>query len=503
MSVTFSRLRRCLATTAIAAIAAVPILVAPAATAVEPTVLTVTDPAATPNEFATLDWKRELKNWHKPVWFGSPGVARLDSKGTSVIVGDMGGAIWAFHVNDGSTVSGWPYKANGGIMSTPSVRGSGPDARIFVGVGDSTAVTKGGYLSLKANGRKAWFVQPYLQPGKRGGKRGVMSSMSVGNIQTGGDVVGGSMGQMQYALNARNGRTLKGFPWLQADTNFSTPALVDIDGKGKDYIIQGGDSTQGIAGIYHYRNGGHIRILKPRGNSGQKYGNQGLRCQYNTNQTVSSSPAVGRFLSGNRMGIVVGTGNYYKSPKPSDTNKIIAIDTNCKKVWSRTLDGVTRPSPALADVEGNGSLDVVMISEKSTVYALNGKTGKTIWTRKLNLSTNASVTTFQAPGAKFQYILAPTSKGVFILDGRNGSIVQQIGADMRMRSAATVTVNSDGRIGITMGGQGRGNRNGTVTMVGEVRHYLVNGNYAPVKTVQTKGAWPMFHHDPQLSGYAK
>jgi hypothetical protein len=49
-------------------------------------------------------------------------------------------------------------------------------------------------------------------------------------------------------------------------------------------------------------------------------------------------------------------------------------------VWSASLDGNTKSSPALADVLGNGQLQVIEGTDNGStgsVYALNGANGAT------------------------------------------------------------------------------------------------------------------------------
>jgi len=441
-----------------------------------------------------LAWERVFNS--KSITTGSPGVGYFDDEGPSLVVGTFDGLAVAVHASDGTTVDGWPYRTSKGvaIVSTPSVSGAGTDARVFFGVGTAAARTKGGYLALKGNGSKAWYRQVHLLPNSKGEIRGVMSSLSVGNLYTGDDVIGGSMGQMQLAMKASNGQTLPGFPWLQADTNFSTPALADVySDSTRDYIFEGGDSTAGRSYYQTYKNGGHIRILSPKGNRGKKAPNEGLVCQLNTDQVVQSSPAVGKFLANNKVGVVVGTGVYYKNA--SDTNRIIAMSARCKKAWSTKLDSDTRNSPALADVTGRGTLDVVTVTHKGTVYALNGTNGHVIWKRALGKTTNGSVTTFKAPNGDYQIVLAPTQGGLYLLDGRDGSTITRVG-DFRLQSSATVTRDPDGSIGITIAGGVR--QSGGYK--GIVQHYRVTGSN--VATIDTPGSWPMFHHDPKLSGWA-
>lgn len=453
---------------------------------------TTTTPASATDLSVTLQWQRSLPDG-SPIVLGGAGVGDLDGEGPSVIVGDKNGYIYAFHASDGSSVWSNPYHADGGVFSTPSVSGAGSTARIYVGVGSSAAPSAGGYLKLSNTGAKMWELKPYLLPGNRGGTRGIMSSLAVGPIQSDTDVVGGAMGQQQLAINASTGKVLSGFPWLMADTNFSTPALGSLNGSTHDYIIEGGDSTKGVADYYQYQNGGHIRVLRSTGNAGQPYQNGGLSCQYNSNEVVQSSPAVGNFLDdGNAMGIVVGTGTFYKGA--SDENTFIAVNTSCQLQWKRTLDGSTQTSPALADVDGNPltSPDVVVESGAGTLYDLNGMTGAVRWSIPFGSSSQSSPTTFQDPFGPWQDIVATTGGGTYLVNGLTHSYTQI--SSLHTASAATETIDPDGRIGITIVGYS-GN-------TGIVQHFTVDGSYAAPLTIDTAGSWPMFHRDPQLDGWA-
>ncbi len=101
---------------------------------------------------------------------------------------------------------------------------------------------------------------------------------------------------------------------------------------------------------------------------------------YGTTQEVDSSPAIGGFLAGGAVGIAVGTGSYYKGA--SDTDVVKAFTSRLVPVWSETLDGLTSSSPALADVEGSGQLEVVEGTDTGTsgsVWVLDGATGAPLW----------------------------------------------------------------------------------------------------------------------------
>jgi hypothetical protein len=444
-----------------------------------------TDPPA-----VTLAWQKTLTP-KAGILLGGAGVANLDGHGTDLVFGDRAGKVWAF-TTAGATVAGWPYQADGAIESTPATSGSGSTARVYIGVGASDKPSKGGYLKLSGAGKALWEARTYLLPGNRGGTRGVMASLALGPIQSSMDVVGGAMGQEQLAINTGTGHTLNGFPWLQADTNFSSPALADLHNTGHDYIIEGGDSTKGIAGGSTYTNGGHIRVLRYTGHAGGKYQNSGLSCQYNTNQVVQSSPAVGNFLDGGAtVGIVAGTGTYFKGA--SNTNQVIAITTSCALRWKTTLDGNSLPSPALADVDGDpsSSPDVVTESGAGTLYVLSGTTGSVRWKIPFGGGASGSPTTFKDPTGNYQDIVVPTGNGVYLVNGLSHQYTKI--SSLHAESPETITADADGKIGITVLGYNGGS-------TGTIEHYTVNGT-ANVSTVQTPGSWPMFHHDPQLTGY--
>ncbi len=287
-------------------------------------------------------------------------MANLDGQ-PAVVVGDLAGEVYAYHISNGSGVGGWPYNAGAPVQSSPSVAPISPGGTdsVFVGTGDAGNPTVGGYQAITNTGGDQWFVQE-TNPGTDSvAHSGVSASLTVGSYAGGYGVEAGSLGQNTYALGAGNGALLGGFPWFQADSVFSTAAVADLYADGNNELISGGDSSAGVAYGQTYSNGGHIRILSSAGNAGAATPSGGLICQYNTTQNIDrSSPAVGQFLGGGAVGIAIGDGSIYGS-SVSDANKVFAINTSCGLAWSDQLNGVTADSPALANVTGNGQLDVV------------------------------------------------------------------------------------------------------------------------------------------------
>jgi hypothetical protein len=442
--------------------------------------------AATPVAHAALPvslvWQQVLPDAGGPIAQSSPSVATLDGSGPSVVVGDRNGNVWAFHLSDGTTTPGWPAHTGAPIDSTPSVtpNGSGTDS-VFVDAGNASQPTVGGYYAFSNAGAEIWHVgAPDLN-----GQHGVQASPAVGDLNGVTSVVAPSLGQNQYALNAGTGATLPGWPFFTADSSFSTPSLADLYGNGQTEIVEGGDSSPGLAYGVHYSAGGHLRVLGASGN---------LICDHDTNQTVDSSPAVGNFLGGGGTGIAFGTGSYY--PGASDTNTLFASDTHCNIVWGTNLDGNTTSSPAIGDLEGDGNVQVVEGVDTGSgglVWALNGSNGSAIpgWPQATSGRIIGSVVTADLTGGGYNDVLAPTTNGLVIFDGRTAQAVATLGSGtLALQSSPLVTTDPNGTIGITIAGYNGQN-------AGVIQHYEVGGSTGHSLG---KRSWPQFHQNAQLTG---
>ena len=168
--------------------------------------------------------------------------------------------------------------------------------------------------------------------------------MAVGNLQGGADVVAGSLGENEYAMTAGGGAVFAASLVPGRQRLLHPGHRPTSTATATTEIVEGGDSSAGLAYTTQYQNGGHIRVLSATGNAGQPRPNGGLVCQYTTDETVQSSPAVGEFLgSSAEVGIVAGTGTHF--PGASDTNQLVALDSHCNLVWTATLDGETMSQP--------------------------------------------------------------------------------------------------------------------------------------------------------------
>ena len=431
-----------------------------------------------------LQWTAgPLADQFNPIAESSPAEPTLDGGGPAVVVGDRSGAVYAYHLSDGTPVPGWPAYIGVPVDSTPSVlpqAGSGLDD-VLVGAGNAFEPADGGYVAFSPSGQQLWSAAAVNPPTDDAPASGVQASITISSLQGKPSAFAGTLGQVSEAVSAGSGRTLSGWPFFSGDSVFSTAAAADLYGTGDRELILGGASTRGEALSEDYPNGGHVRILNSQG---------GLVCDFETNQEVDSSPAVGTFLNGG-YGIVVGTGSYYGGA--SDTGTLQAFDPYCHRVWSDHLDGVTSSSPALSDVLGSGRLEVVEGTDSGhggSVWVIDAPTGQPIWHTAVSGRVIGSVVTADLTGQGYQDLIVPTVFGTDILDGRTGAIVTVL-TQAGFQNSPLVTVDPDGQTGITLAGYNGSNQ-------GVVYHYEVAGSDGAEAVGGT--AWPMFHHDPQLTG---
>ena len=233
-------------------------------------------------------WNVQLNDPGNPIALSSPNVATLGDGQPAVVVGDRAGFVYAYHLNGGSPVSGWPYYAGAPVDSSPSVapiNANGQDT-VYVGDGNAAAPTSGGYQAITPSGGDQWFVQE-TNPGTDPTPHSAVSaSLTVDNYAGSYGVEAGSLGQNTDALAANTGGMLAGFPWFSADSVFSTAAVADLYSDNNNEIISGGDSSAGFAYGESYANGGHIRIMTSAGNFATGNPGGGLVCEYDTTQNI-------------------------------------------------------------------------------------------------------------------------------------------------------------------------------------------------------------------------
>ncbi len=434
----------------------------------------------------------------QPIAESSPVPATLGGV-PAVVVGDRRGELYALSLTTGSELPGWPADdGSGPIDSTPSVVNGPTGTLVAVGTGNDAQPAVGGYQAFTASGALAWYTRPSNPTTDGAPAVGVQAGLTVAD-QTGGGpelVMAGSLGQQAYALDATDGVPARGWPFFTSDSTHSTAAVADLYGTGRQEIVDGADQSAGTGRGQTYTDGGHLRIWSTTGQ---------LICRADTTQVVDSSPAVGGFLPGGATGIVVGTGSFFAGA--SDSDVLVAFDTHCQQQWSLRLDGATGSSPALADLTGNGQLDVVEGTDQGTggsgsVYAVDAATGQVLWEDAGLGRVVGSPVTADLAGTDVQDVIVPVvgapgkPSETDVLDGRTGQVIAHLAVDLGVQNAPLVTDDPNGDVGITIAGYTGAVPGGQ----GIVEHYEIPSSDGAAAV--GPGSWPMFHHDPQLTGDA-
>ena len=509
------------------ALALAPALLGSAATAASASAATVSPAAHVFQPSIHLKWIK-LFGANTKIATSSPNVATLDGAGPSVVVGSRSnGCVYAVHLTNGSYTPGWPRCVNAGVDSTPSVApaGNGLDD-VYVTSGDTAgqgvfnencaavlAACEGSLYAFSPNGSTLYarYLPDHFSAAAFGSHPAIAASPTIGNTGNGAKtIVVGGVDASIYAVNAGNGGAEPGWPQQTADTTFATAAIANVNGRQE--IIAASDSTAGPGGLDQW-NGGSVRAMTATGQTLWTAG---------SDEVITGSPAVGN-LDGTGAAVAFGHGDYWwhvAGPGAAvDADAVTVVNAaNGAVRWKAHTGGFTRASPALADLTGNGQLDVVeptwyAESQDSTTrtggvvfaYTPSGHMlwgGKTIGGPATTITGGVATANF---GEGYQDVVVATGAGWGILDGRTGTLVDGAQglninydgnpANLTMNNSPLVTPDPSGRgLDVVIAGT-YGGLHGDGTQ-GFVAVYQVTSGGNSVGS----HAWPMFHHDPGLTG---
>ncbi len=135
----------------------------------------------------------------------------------------------------------------------------------------------------------------------------------------------------------------------------------------------------------------------------------------------------------------------------TDQGMVYSYDWFGRLQWSQRLDGDVEAAPALVDLDLDGDLDVAVGSEAGSFYALEGKGGKELWRHRAGKGDYDQTGFVGAPairdvdGNGTPDVLVPARDQVFrALDGRNGKELWRFRAGSGMHgSPILIDANGD------------------------------------------------------------
>lgn len=430
-----------------------------------------------------------------------PAVGDLDNDGIKEIVaGTRGRRLYVINAN-GTTRAGWPQtlpaEANGiaiGLLDGDAF----PDIAVsYKSTTDPSGI--GGVRAYRRDGSILW-TRTMIDAEGDGLPDGVFSTPAIGNIDglAGNEVAFGSFDMNVYVVRGGDGSNLSGWPRFVRDTIWSSPALFDLDADGRLEIVIGVDThaegppfnTPDGGGLYVFRSDATVMPGFPRF----------------FDETTMSSPAIGDIAGDSRPEIVVGGGVYWSTCcNPAVGRKVYAINCDGSNVagWPVATDGQVFDSPALADLDGNGKLDVVITDGSPNLYAFRGNGTQIFKIRPRSFfgtSPNAAnPIVADVTGDSFPEVLVAVNTELAVIS-RTGAQLTDDGTHDGRLSYFTPTAVTGGVVTDL-------DNNGVVDVVGgsaEPFPAATSGQiYVWTPAAATSAMpWPMFHQDPSRRGVA-
>ena len=167
-----------------------------------------------------------------------------------------------------------------------------------------------------------------------------------------------------------------------------------------------------------------------------------------TGNDIVSSPAIADIDSDGKLEVIFGSDDWY----------VYALNgEDGSELWKfRTQLGIVQSSPALGDIDNDGKLEVVFGSWDSYVYALDAENGNQIWNFTTGGSINISPSLGDIDGdSKLEVIIGSLDCKIYAINGEDGSELWNYttGGGVAYISPALGDIDNDGKLEVVCGSQ--------------------------------------------------
>lgn len=333
-------------------------------------------------------------------------IIAVTNKGYVVAISANGSKIWEKDIAGHFGMSGGAHE----IHARPAVADLDGDGNVEIVVGagaiNPNVCTQGGVIVLNHQGnvKPGWpFLAADDDVPPVGCRDTIFSSPAIGDLDNDGDleIVVGGFDKRIYALH-HNGALMANYPpdsalsarfpdWNDlrgklADNMWGSPALADVDGDGYlDIIMTTGEGNfdnqyGGASGDWSCPYelppgwasgycGGSLYVLDRFGNNLPGFPRYVL-------EAVNSSPAVADVDGDGKVEIFMGTSDFYynNSPdRPTHGFRLFAFDSQGRDLpgWSggKQVGGTVTVSPSIGNIAGDSSPEIVVIASDRKLYA--------------------------------------------------------------------------------------------------------------------------------------